>query len=368
MKTILTIFLFALILVSCSTSKPDGFQVTAEVTNGDSLIVMLDGREQGEWINIDSAVVVDGSFTLNGMMDEPRMVYLKFIDGDEMNYTTLFLENSDIAIKGDLLDVDALDINGSSTHDMYDVFSEGLKVVTEPYDTLYDLLDLAENDATKDSLDKLIKKIESDEEAYVISYINNNAASPVASYAALRSLAYYMEYDELKPVVDAIKAEQEDSKYLDNLNETLAKLQNLAIGSVAPDFTEKDLNGDDFVLSSLKGKIVLVDFWASWCGPCRRENPNVVAMYEELGGEEFEIVGVSLDKKEENWLKGIEEDDLTWIHVSDLQGWKSGVADLYNVKAIPKTYLLDKQGNIVAKNLRGNELKNKIKELLAGES
>ncbi|MCP4121477.1 MAG: AhpC/TSA family protein [Bacteroidetes bacterium] len=368
MKTLFASLLTMLILVSCSTTEHSGFTIAGQVENGDTVEIRLDAREQGEWITLDTAVIENGSFTLSGAVEHPEMVYLKFIKGDEINYTTVFLENSAITIQGDADDVDALAINGSSVHDEYAVFAGGMDQVTEPYDTLYELHSLAGSDQIKDSLEQLIKEVEEAEEQYVLDYISSNATSPVAPYAAIRSLAYYMEYDQLKPVVDQIIEGGTETKYLTSLNEMLVKLKQLAIGAKAPDFTEVLVDGSDFSMSSLAGKYVLLDFWASWCGPCRRENPNVVAMYEELGGEDFEIVGISLDKHRDKWLQAIDDDKLTWVHVSDLKGWKCAVADIYNVKAIPKTYLLDRDGNIVAKNLRGNELKDKIRELLAAES
>lgn len=135
-------------------------------------------------------------------------------------------------------------------------------------------------------------------------------------------------------------------------------------GRVAPDFTQKTPEGTDLSLSDLKGKYVLIDFWASWCGPCRRENPNVVRMYNAYKDKGFEILGVSLDRSKDNWLAAIEKDQLTWKHVSDLKHWSNAVARQYNVSSVPFTMLIDPEGRIVAKNLRGPSLEAKLKELL----
>lgn len=144
----------------------------------------------------------------------------------------------------------------------------------------------------------------------------------------------------------------------------LNKLKKFALGAVAPDISLPNTNGKAVNLSSLKGKYVLIDFWAAWCGPCRQENPNIVAAYNKFKNKGFEIYGVSLDDNKEKWLNAIEKDKLTWINVSDLGGWQSSAAKLYNVTAIPKNFLLDKQGKIIAKNLRGKALEDKLKELM----
>jgi peroxiredoxin len=132
----------------------------------------------------------------------------------------------------------------------------------------------------------------------------------------------------------------------------------------APEISLPDVNGKPFLLSSLKGKYVLVDFWASWCGPCRRENPNVVAAYKQFKNKNFTIVGVSLDNDKEAWLKAIKDDQLNWIQVSDLKQWESSMVGLYQLTAIPFNVLIDPQGKIIAADLRGSDLVNKLSEVL----
>ena len=141
-------------------------------------------------------------------------------------------------------------------------------------------------------------------------------------------------------------------------------LKQVAIGQVAPDFTLNTPEGTPLSLSSLKGKVVVIDFWASWCGPCRRENPHMVELYKELSPKGVEFLGVSLDKDEAKWLKAIEDDGLIWKHVSDLKFWNSAAAKLYGVNSIPCTYLIDQNGTIVAKKVFGDELKVEIEKLL----
>ena len=143
-------------------------------------------------------------------------------------------------------------------------------------------------------------------------------------------------------------------------------MRKLAVGQVAPEITLADPSGNMVSLSSLRGNYVMIDFWAAWCKPCRAENPNVVALYKKYNPKGFEVFGVSLDRKKEDWLKAIEKDGLSWTHVSDLQYFNSEAAQLYNIQAIPATYLLDKEGKIIAKNLRGIALRKKLEELFDG--
>ena len=162
---------------------------------------------------------------------------------------------------------------------------------------------------------------------------------------------FIAEYQELDPMAAA------------DLQKTIDQNRAFSVGGQAPDFTQQSPDGEDINLSDFKGKLLLVDFWASWCGPCRKENPNVVAMYEKYKDKGFEILGVSLDKNKERWIGAIEKDGLTWPQVSDLKGWSNKVAQLYGVRSIPHTILLDEEGKIIARNLRGRSLEEKLEEL-----
>jgi thiol-disulfide isomerase/thioredoxin len=158
-----------------------------------------------------------------------------------------------------------------------------------------------------------------------------------------------------------------DPQILGWLDEQTKQARSMAVGGAAPDFAQNTPEGTPLSLSKFKGKVTLVDFWASWCGPCRRENPNVVAMYKKYKDKGFDILSVSLDSNKDSWLKAIKDDGLVWSHVSDLKGWQNSAAQLYGVKAIPQTVLVDKDGNVIARNLRGEALEARLEEILGAK-
>ena len=167
------------------------------------------------------------------------------------------------------------------------------------------------------------------------------------------------------PIAERFIAEYKevDPKATADLQKQVDRIKPFMLGGVAPDFTQNSPGGEQIKLSDFRGKVLLVDFWASWCGPCRRENPHVVSLYKKYKEQGFEILGVSLDSNRDRWLNAIDKDQLEWHHVSDLKGWKNAVAKMYNVSSIPHTILLDAEGKIIARNLRGDRLERKLEEL-----
>ena len=188
------------------------------------------------------------------------------------------------------------------------------------------------------------------------------------SLIALFTANNFLNPDSELPLLKQLAADFEKVSPIPTLAQgfigQVKRITGVAIGDVAPDFTLNDPEGKPVQLSSLRGKYVLIDFWASWCGPCRQENPNVVRMYNKFKDKGFSIYGVSLDKEANAWKAAIKKDNLNWLHGSELKHWNSAVAQTYGVSGIPATYLLDKEGKVVAKNLRGAALEAKLTELL----
>lgn len=191
--------------------------------------------------------------------------------------------------------------------------------------------------------------------------IEDNPSSPTCVFfiEVLNTEEYYTYHEKLSEGVKKYN----NSKIVKDFITKTENVKKLSVGGIAPDINLKNPDGKSVKLSSLRGKYVLIDFWASWCGPCRSENPNVVRLYDKYNSKGFEIYGVSLDRDRNSWIKAIEKDNLTWTQVSDLKFWKSEGAKLYNVSSIPHTVLLDKEGKIIAKNLRGSSLEKTLEEI-----
>lgn len=357
--------LIALLLgVAACTSNPS-YVVKVKLTGADGK-VYLSQRQNGKLVKLDSTQLVNGEGVLKGSVKIPEAYYLEVASIHD-NFL-LFVENSIIAVEGIADSLQKAKVTGSKVQDEFSEFQTKLNVAEKRIDDIFKDADKAKESgkiAEADSLRNLGQKAVTDFFDIQKSYVKANPSSFISPYI-LGQVYYGMEADEIDQYLNGFDEKLDSVKIVKTLKARVIKLKKVAVGQVAPDFTMATVDGTPVKLSDLysKNRYTLIDFWASWCGPCRGENPNVVAVYNDYKTKGLGILGVSLDAKKEDWQKAIADDKLAWIQVSDLKGWQNEAAVLYAVNSIPSNLLVDKTGKIIAKNLREEKLKETISGLL----
>jgi len=362
MKRVLMVLLIPIVLGSCE-QKPEGFVVEGSISGYPEGNAVLKRRINSEFVTLDSTQISDGSFSFKGILDLPEMCYVYI--NDTLPYIRLFLENSEITIQAHVDSLRSAHINGSAIQAQLDAYNNSIKSFDDSLRIYYRNYLAANKEgetALAKSYEQAFERVSGEQKKASLDYVAQNSNTVLGPYLVWGTLAYDMDEKELETVASQFTPELSESIYVEQINNHIATLQKVAVGQPFTDIVMEDPDGNIKKLSELKGKLILVDFWASWCGPCRRENPNVVALYNDYKDKNFEIFGVSFDRDYEKWKKAIEDDGLTWHHVSDLQYWNSAAGKLYGVRSIPHTVLINPEGIIIAKNLRGDELREKVAE------
>ena len=317
---------------------------------------------------IDSLDVKNGSFSFSKGITNTDVYMVIF--GKSRSGVILFPETQNIELSANLdkgIIVNS-DVKAGPIQQVYQEYTKTVKAAGVEMNKMYadyQAAKTAKNDTETARIDKELN-VKSDAADAVETKIQEMNASNLLGLYLITRKVYAYDYDKLKTCLANVSPVAQKSDIYRSLSERLAKMDKVRVGSIAPDFTLPTPEGNMLSLSQFRGKVVVVDCWASWCGPCRAESPNMVALYNANKDKNFTILGVSLDRPDakDKWIKAIADDKLAWNHVSDLKYWNSMICDLYVISAIPETILIDKDGKIVARGLRGDELKAKVAELL----
>lgn len=361
------LLLFAYCLYAQLQKPSAGYVIDGKLTGSYRGKVYL-AREDGiggVHTSIDSCEVVDGTYRFEGeRVDMPTMHYIRDRTGQ---WTPFFLENGHIRIKGKADDFYNAEVRGTLNNEILRYYTLLTRYIQDSISacTAIDGLREGESDAAtraaryKQRGELYRERCLAIEKELVLRY----PEQPFAPLMLVHDIAYRIPLAELKDFRSRLSPELEGHPYVRALDEFIG-IQDFNVGSRMPDFCIPGIQGKEICLKDYRGKYVLLDFWASWCGPCRREMPNVVNLYKSSKGMKFEIIGISLDSQEKPWKKAVEEMKMTWPQGCDLRGWNSEVARKCNIHAIPATVLLDPEGKVVALNLWGEALTAKVKEVL----
>lgn len=378
MKKINTLIAFIIIIIfaSCNSTSPkrsavvmDGYKINGEITGLDSGWIFLKHTNENDNTIVDSTLIENKRFTFTGKQNTSEQVTLSL---KEKNASMkFFLDNSEIKITASADSFKNAKIAGSPTQDQFVEYQKLLAPIDNEIASLNkELSELSipvkgnNTAAQTDSIKSKLATFDSLRNNKIISFIKEYPTSIVSAKAIISNFLWNPDVDLLTGLYNSLDPQIQKSQYGKTIKEHVDIAQKLAIGKSAPDFSQPDMTGNSFKLSSLRGRFVLIDFWASWCVPCREDNPYLVKAYNKFKNKNFTIVGVSLDQNKRAWINAVKKDHLDWSQVSDLTGLSNTVMQEYGVWVTPTNYLLDKEGTIIGRNLFGEKLEEKLTEIL----
>ena len=351
----ITLGLFALLFIGQLSAQKLKINGNLKNLPDGTPIKLIDGMANKP---VDSAKSVDGKFTLGTKVESPTIYVLLFTPANaQPAQIPVFVGNDQLEIVGDLRETPTMQFKGSATQDLYLTY---MKTLTPKIQSL--MLDKSmagspAGAAAKDSLTKVVESKEADLTNTLTGLLKANNQSQVSTLFLIQCtnfVAYIKEH--LGDLYALLDGPAKKGPFAELIEKSVQSAGLGKVGSVLPEFKQNDVNGKSVSLSSLRGKYVLIDFWASWCGPCRAENPNVVKAFNAYKTKGFTVLGVSLDQDKAKWLEAIKKDGLAWTHVSDLKYWNNEVAVKFGIQSIPANFLIDPNGVIIGKDLRGEDL------------
>jgi peroxiredoxin len=378
--TVLSVIYFFTHFACFNASAQNGLPQTlknadsAKKTQGYVITVRLEGIDSGfaslynpQIKKNDQKLIRKGRVEFIGHADTPQFLALGiWTKGHKVLQVFFFAENRQMNISGNINDADNVLITGSATQDEY-VFSRQFKPFDEEETRLEELNDNLQAKGDKKGADSIKKVMESflkNRQSFTKKYVQQHPSSYVAAFEVYICFNDNPDAAELETIYNEFTPGVQNCYYGKRIKQVLEGANKTAIGKIAPDFEQNDINGNPIKLSSYRGRFLLLEFWASWCGPCRVENPGIVAAYAKFHPRGLEILGVSMDEKRNKWLEAIKKDNLGWTQVSDLKHWNNNVSVLYGVESIPMNFLIDNDGRIIARDLTGDDLMKKLDELL----
>jgi peroxiredoxin len=359
MKNFLTLLAFFPIVLFAQ-NQAAGFEIKGNISGlADGKVQIVNMAEDHAVLASDSAK--NGVFTLKGSVAEPSLYYI-VLSNEQPQY--LYLENKPITITGSKTDIKNIKVEGSSSHTDFVEFNKTFNPLIAELNGFAALIQREADEKKKEDLFKKYDSVTKKVDAEVGNFVASKKSSFVSAFLLSVSAQVLADPIVLEKRFNMLSEEVRNSEIGKGLANSIAYFKVGAVGTDALDFTQNDVQGKPVKLSAFKGKYVLLDFWASWCKPCRLENPNVVKVYNKFKNKNFTVLGVSLDQSKDAWVKAIETDKLAWNHVSDLQQWNNAVAQMYHIQSIPGNFLIDPNGKIVARDLRGEDLEKKLCELI----